>query len=113
MNGRGWVRRINLKHTLEHGIPTDGSPWVADCRSFDIPPTIAGFIRNVGVGCVAVSLSMFGGKIMIEAAEQAARERGVRVLWWFGPGLSEIPDDARARMRGWVRDARRQEQMQP
>jgi orotidine-5'-phosphate decarboxylase len=77
----GWVRRIKPWA----GLPTDGKPWVADVRSFDIPETVGACIRNAAAGCVAISLSRLGGREMVEAAEAAAKERGIRVLWWTGP----------------------------
>ena len=56
-------------------------PWIADVHSFDIPNTIRMCILNAGPGCVAVVLVDRGGPKMREAAEQAARERGVVILW--------------------------------
>jgi hypothetical protein len=61
-------------------MPTSG-PWIADVHSFDIPNTIATCVRSVGVGCVAVVLVDRGGPAMRAAAEQAANERGVKILW--------------------------------
>ena len=80
-----WVRRIKLGDI----IPTDGKPWVADVRTYDIPETIAACIRNAAPGCVAISLSRLGGRKMVEEAEAAAKERGIRILWWTGPYNSE------------------------
>ena|ERR1700677_4159803 len=72
----------------------DGSfPWVADCRSFDIPPTIVGMIQNAAPGLVAVTLSVRGGIRMIQAAERAARKRGVRIIWWMGPKMTGDPPE--------------------
>lgn len=76
-----WVRRIKPWGKL----PSDGRPWVADVRTFDIPETIEACIRNVAPGCVAMSLSRLGGPTMIEVAERAAKARGIRILWWIGP----------------------------
>lgn len=70
--------------------PTDGSPWIGDCRSFDIPQTIVGCIRNAAPGMVAITLSRLGGPVMVAAAEKAAAERGACVLWWTGP---DDPED--------------------
>lgn len=75
-----WVRRVKPWNP----IPTN-RPWVADVRSFDIPETVAACIRNCAPGCVAISLSRLGGQAMIDAAEAAAAERGICILWWTGP----------------------------
>lgn len=72
-------------------IPKSG-PWIADCRTYDIPETIAAGIRNAGPGIVAITLSRRGGMKMYEAAEAAARARGIRILWWTGPGDPLTPD---------------------
>ena len=56
-------------------------PFVADARTFDIPETIAAMIRNAAPNCVAVTLRPYGGDRMTQAAESAARRRGVRILW--------------------------------
>lgn len=56
-------------------------PWIADVHSFDLPNTIAMCVRNVPAGCVAVVLVDRGGPAMRAAAEQAALERGVKILW--------------------------------
>jgi orotidine-5'-phosphate decarboxylase len=61
--------------------PDDGSPWVADVRTFDIPETVAAMIRNAAPGLVAVTLGTGGGIQMMVVAERAARRRNVRVLW--------------------------------
>lgn len=61
--------------------PMPVGPWIADVHSFDLPPTIAGCIRNAGPGCVAVVLVDRGGSEMREAAERAARERGIAIIW--------------------------------
>jgi hypothetical protein len=71
--------------------PTDGSPWVADLRTFDIPVTIARCIAGAPAGLIAVTLSSRGGPQMIIAADCAARARGAVVLWWEGP---DVPGDA-------------------
>lgn len=54
--------------------------YVVDCRSIDIPNTIASYVRNLPYGTIAVSLRPYGAQ-MIHAAERAARKRGVRILW--------------------------------
>jgi orotidine-5'-phosphate decarboxylase len=82
------VRHVRV---LLDGIPTDGQPWLADWRSYDIPETISAGIRNAAPGLVAVTLSRRGGREMVEAAERAAEARGARVLWWDGP---DVPGDA-------------------
>lgn len=75
------IRRFKITDMLAGRAPPSG-PWVADCRSFDIPNTIAGMIRNAAPGLVAVTLSPRGGKEMVKRAEHAARKRGIRILWW-------------------------------
>lgn len=68
-------------------VPTDGSPYVADCRSYDINETICAMIRNAAPGLVAVTLSPKGGPRYVKMVERAARKRGIRVLWWtYGCG---------------------------
>lgn len=80
------VRRINLVDILQgRGVPTDGSPWLMDWRSFDIPNTIVEGITNAAPGLVAITLSRRGGPKMIDAAEKAANARGAVILWWDGP----------------------------
>jgi orotidine-5'-phosphate decarboxylase len=74
------IRRVKGIYLEEP--PTDGTPWVADCRSFDIPNTIVGMINNAAPGLVAVTLSPKGGPKMIKMAEHAARKRNIRILWW-------------------------------
>lgn len=75
------LRRIRPPHVLAGALDTlDGTPWVCDCRTQDIPTTIAAMIRNAPAGMVAISLRPYGGG-MIRAAERAARKRGVRILW--------------------------------
>jgi orotidine-5'-phosphate decarboxylase len=64
--------------------PPSNGPWVADCKTFDIPETVAACIRNAASGMVAISLCRRGGSRMIEVAEAAAAERGIRILWWNG-----------------------------
>jgi len=54
--------------------------YVVDCRSIDVPNTIHAFVRRLPYGTVAVSLRPYGAQ-MIQAAERAARKRGVRILW--------------------------------
>lgn len=53
-----------------------------------------------------MTLSMMGGKQMIYAAETAARERGIRILWWFGPGISDLSEAGQKRMRAHVKATR-------
>lgn len=73
------IRRVRA--ALLQSPPDDGSPWVADVRTFDIPETIAGMIRNAAPGLVAVTLGTGGGIEMMVAADRAARRRNVRVIW--------------------------------
>lgn len=100
-----WVRRIKVP---ANRIPTDGQPWVADWRSYDIPETVTQGILHAAPGCVAISLSMLGGPKMIRAAEAAAATRGIRVLWWFGPSRNDISEHGQAMLRGVVRECRQQ-----
>lgn len=75
------IKRVKLKDVLD-GHSFDGSPYVDDCRSFDIPQTIVNMINNAAPGLVAVTLSPLGGRKMVKWAEHAARKRGIRILWW-------------------------------
>jgi orotidine-5'-phosphate decarboxylase len=97
-----------VKPHLWQQPPTDGTPWVCDYRSYDIDNTIAGAIRTASnrIGCVAVTFSMLGGRTMIFAAEAAASECGIRVLWWFGPSVNDISAEGRAYLRRCVAEAR-------
>jgi orotidine-5'-phosphate decarboxylase len=96
------IRRVKVPEMIEKGIPADGLPWICDCRTYDIPATIAHCIRNAAPGLVAITLSMMGGKQMIEVAEQAAAERGIRVLWWFGPSHTDLSDVGKRFLRQTV-----------
>lgn len=63
-------------------------------KTFDIDQTIASSIRNAAPGLVAVALSRLGGRSMINAAKAAAKERGIRILWWNGPSVHrESPEE--------------------
>ena len=61
-------------------LPPTG-PWVGDVHSFDVPNTIRMCILNAGPGCVAIVLVDRGGPGMRAAAEQAAIERGIEIIW--------------------------------
>jgi len=74
--------------------PTKGL-WVMDARTYDIPETIGAGIRNAAPGVVAITLSRRGGLKMYEVAQAAARERGLRIIWWTGPGEPLDPDYVR------------------
>jgi len=67
--------------------PDDGSPWIADVRSFDVPKTISGLIEAASEqkGCIAVTLSRRGGKAMIDMAQETAARCGIKIIWWNGP----------------------------
>jgi hypothetical protein len=97
-----------MPEVIEKGVPTDGLPWIMDWRSFDLPNTIVEGIRGAAPCMVAVTLSVLGGREMIFAAERAAAELGIRVLWWFGPSIHDIPPAGRDFLRQCVRDARRE-----
>jgi len=56
-------------------------PFICDVHSFDIPRTIRGLILNAAPNCVAVVLVDRGGPAMRAAAEQAASERGIAIIW--------------------------------
>jgi len=76
------LRRINLSAALGGAVDRQGNaPWVCDCRTFDIPNTIASLIRYLPASAVAVSLRPEGGAAMVAVAEREARRRGMRVLW--------------------------------
>lgn len=83
--GLGDVWRKLKRVRIWQSPPEDGTPWLADIRTFDIPETISACIRNAAPGLVAITLSRRGGRQMIDAAEAAAAERGIRVIWWRGP----------------------------
>ena len=60
-------------------MPT--GPFIADLHSFDVPETIANCIRSAAPNCVGIVLVDRGGRKMREAAELAAKERGMAVIW--------------------------------
>jgi orotidine-5'-phosphate decarboxylase len=94
------LRRIRVADVLSGSAKFDGSPYVADCRSADIPETIAGLIRNAAPGLVAVSLRPMGGARMVVTAERAARRRGARIIWIMPPkGWPLVDDEAEERGR--------------
>ena len=64
---------------LRQEFPT--GPYVADCRTFDVPNTIAAMVRGAPQNCVAITLRPLGGEFMIAAAEREARHRNIRLLW--------------------------------
>jgi len=66
--------------------------FVVDCRSFDIPNTMQHYVRNLPLGTIAVSLRPYGAR-MIQAAERAARKRGVRILWIPAGRAVQHPDE--------------------
>lgn len=68
----GWV---NGKHL------TIGCQFVLDTRSHDIPRTIVGMIRALPKNCIAISLRVQGGPMMVKCAESAARRKNIRILW--------------------------------
>jgi hypothetical protein len=75
--------------------PMPDGPWIADIHSFDIDNTIAACIRNCAPGCVAIVLVDRGGPDMRKAAEQAAAERGMAIIWedrLADAGLLDDPD---------------------
>jgi orotidine-5'-phosphate decarboxylase len=77
------IRRVKFIDMVEGRGPTDGTPWVADVRSYDIPETIVACIWSVARGGgVAITLSPKGGARMIKLAEHAARKANIRILWW-------------------------------
>lgn len=103
--GFHWVK---LPELVEKGPPSHGLPWVCDIRTYDIINTITEGISNAAPGLLAISLCMLGGKEMIYAAEVAAKRRGIRILWWFGPNIDDLSEATKAILRGWVKDARGQ-----
>lgn len=84
------IRRIKLHHVLAEGFVYPTGPWIADCRTYDIPQTIVTMIEGLDDNCVAVTLSLMGGHKMITAAENMAHKKGIRILWWFGPSKNDI-----------------------
>lgn len=82
------------KAIWDNSLIPETEPYVLDCRSFDIPETIEGMIVSASKrnNCVAVTLCLLGGHKMIEIAENMAFEKGMRILWWFGPCKYDIPE---------------------
>ena len=77
------IRRVRWHwEPPRNACPTDGGPYVIDCRSWDITNTVVAMIRNAPPGLAAVTLSPRGGIRYVEQVERAARRRGARVLWW-------------------------------
>lgn len=77
------LRRLRLHHILA-GARAEGWPHqrtVIDARTADIPNTIAAMIRSFPVNVIAVSLRPEGGPHMIAAAERAARQSRIRIIW--------------------------------
>ena len=75
------MRRIRPPDVLKGALDRlDGSPWVCDCRSIDIPNTIRALLRNAPAGLVAISLRPYGAE-MIAAAARAARKHSIRIIW--------------------------------
>lgn len=91
------IHRVRWHWGSEYRYPTDGSPYVIDCRTFDISETVCAMIRNAAPGLVAVTLSPRGGPAWIKLIERCARKRNVRILWWtYGCGMGGkgwFPDD--------------------
>ena len=61
--------------------PMPAGPFIADVHSFDIPQTIRMCILNAAPNCIGVVLVDRGGPAMRAAAEQAAAERGIEIIW--------------------------------
>jgi hypothetical protein len=61
--------------------PMPQGPFIADVHSFDIAETIRRCIIHAAPNCVAVVLVDKGGPKMRAAAEQAAIERGIEIIW--------------------------------
>jgi hypothetical protein len=61
--------------------PMPTGPFVADLHSFDIPTTVAACIRNAVSNCIGIVLVDRGGPEMRAAAELAAKERGIIIIW--------------------------------
>lgn len=55
---------------------------------------------------VAISLSLMGGHEMIRQASLAARKRGIRILWWFGPSKNDIPVENQRDLCNYARSFR-------
>lgn len=61
--------------------PIPEHPFIADLHSFDIPATIAACIRNASPNLVGIVLVDLGGPAMRQAAEQAAMDRNIHIIW--------------------------------
>ena len=68
----GYVRGDHLAMTR---------PFCLDTRFSDIPNTVAGMVRALPKNCVALSLRLNGGAVMIRRAEREARKRNIRIFW--------------------------------
>jgi len=75
------VIRFKLYDLMKGATLNLDDPHILDIRMADIPETVAAAIMNIPGNCVAVSLRDDGGKAMRKAAEGAAMNRGVRLLW--------------------------------
>ncbi len=64
---------------IGHDIPRD-HPVVVDWKLWDIPTTVRRSILTMPSNVVAVSVRLCGAA-MIRAAERAARQRGIRIIW--------------------------------
>jgi orotidine-5'-phosphate decarboxylase len=78
--------------------PRPTVPFIFDIHTFDVPNTIRNLVRGVHKDVVAIVLVDRGGPEMREAAEQAARERGVVILWEDRVADAEAFDPAFPRM---------------
>jgi hypothetical protein len=61
--------------------PRPTVPFIADVHTFDVPKTIRNLVRYAPKDVVAIVLVDRGGPEMRDAAEQAARERGIVIIW--------------------------------
>jgi orotidine-5'-phosphate decarboxylase len=66
--------------------PNDGTPYIVDWRSWDIPNTVCTMILRLPGNPIGVTLSPRGGPEYVKLVERAARKRGIRVLWFTMKG---------------------------
>ena len=76
------IKRVKWAELLR-GVPYPKEPFIMDNRSWDVPNTIAGYVRALPKNCIAVSLRWRGGSLMAKRAEREARRKNIRILWLY------------------------------
>ena len=75
------IPRVRTTDVMAGKHLTISGPFVLDTRTFDIPNTMRAFVNGIPDNCVAMSSRWRGGSKMVRAVEQAARKKGIRVIW--------------------------------